>query len=105
MNVFVSTVTKKIIALHFNEGYRGRLKNGLGLCSTLKEVLAKSGGALKVVNHTKVSPRRHGTDRVLLKWARPKRGVLSTFIDGRRGIQYLFDTNNYVVQIAVRLLP
>jgi hypothetical protein len=99
--VLVRSATRQITEVRFNQGYTGRLANGLGLCSTLTEVLARSGGALKRVRAPRSDVWSHGMDRVLYEVT--YEGNLGSYLfrDSCRGILYWFAPDHRATQIVV----
>jgi hypothetical protein len=105
MTVWVDNSTGKVVSIRFFAGYRGRLSNGIGLCSQLREVLKKSGGALKTVKAEQWKPPTQKGDRVLYQFARVHKGVAYLFRDHRSKISFRFGRDKRVSHIFVGSIP
>ena len=99
--------TKRIQEIRFNKGFEGRMPDGIHIGSTLQEVLAASGGALKTVtvSRSELDAHKAGEDRVLYRVrAGGLLGFLGLsgyeFVDAKRGMLYWFDKGGKAIQIV-----
>ena len=104
LDFLFSNYTKKIIEMRFNEGYKGKLGNGIGLGSDLDKVLEYHGGAILIINVSYVlpSPAELEKDRVLYNVIGEEDLIkFRVFYDENMGILYWFSMGDIVTQIVV----
>jgi beta-lactamase regulating signal transducer with metallopeptidase domain len=102
LDFFIDSRTQKISEIRLNQGFTGKIENGVQIGDPLEKVLQASGGALKTVNVTKDDERlyKYGDDRVLYHVTEGAPECYK-FIDGQKGMLYWLGKDKKLTQAVV----
>ena len=103
MDVLVSAVPERIHEIHLVKGFLGRTGEGIQLDMSLEEVLEQIGRPIETVDATarEISSLARGRDRILYRQLLGATVVASTYVDAARGVSYVFDKSDQLVQITL----
>lgn len=103
VDFIIGQESNTVSEIHFNEGFRGRLENGIRIGCTLDMLLSKIGPPSKKANASPEEARsmRMGSDRVLYTQRMGREIVSYKFADAKQGMNYWFDKDKKLTQVVV----
>jgi bla regulator protein BlaR1 len=95
--------SNRVREMHFNDGFNGRLVNGIRMGSPLEQLLSRVGRPNKVVHASPEEAQRlhMGADRVLYSQKIGRKIIAYEFADEKRGVNYWFGEDKKLEQVVV----